>query len=174
MDPWVGKIPWRRAWQHTPVFLPENSMSRRAWWATAHRVSESDTTGQLSMHRHILLPKKPPVVAHCSWHVDQDSIRIHERSRPGPPLLIPPPATFPASLCFSHNDCLSLVLATVVSGPKSHMQMVSSLSVPGRTLQEAGGKDREQEEAKSFQLHRLLLIPQEVLAYSIIYTSEFV
>ena len=22
LDPWVGKIPWRRAWQHTPVFLP--------------------------------------------------------------------------------------------------------------------------------------------------------
>ena len=21
-DPWVGKIPWRRAWQSTPVFLP--------------------------------------------------------------------------------------------------------------------------------------------------------
>ena len=21
-DPWVGKIPWRKAWQHTPVFLP--------------------------------------------------------------------------------------------------------------------------------------------------------
>ena len=20
-DPWVGKIPWRRAWQPTPVFL---------------------------------------------------------------------------------------------------------------------------------------------------------
>jgi len=24
-DPWVGKIPWRRAWQPTPVFLPEES-----------------------------------------------------------------------------------------------------------------------------------------------------
>ena len=24
-DPWVGKIPWRRAWQHTPVFLPGES-----------------------------------------------------------------------------------------------------------------------------------------------------
>ena len=23
--PWVGKIPWRRAWQPTPVFLPEES-----------------------------------------------------------------------------------------------------------------------------------------------------
>ena len=21
-DPWVGKIPWRRTWQPTPVFLP--------------------------------------------------------------------------------------------------------------------------------------------------------
>ena len=21
-DPWVGKIPWRRKWQPTPVFMP--------------------------------------------------------------------------------------------------------------------------------------------------------
>ena len=21
-DPWIGKIPWRRKWQPTPVFLP--------------------------------------------------------------------------------------------------------------------------------------------------------
>ena len=25
MDPWVGKIPWRRKWQPTPVFLPGKS-----------------------------------------------------------------------------------------------------------------------------------------------------
>ena len=24
--PWVGKIPWRRKWQPTPVFLPGESM----------------------------------------------------------------------------------------------------------------------------------------------------
>ena len=24
-DPWVRKIPWRRTWQPTPVFLPEES-----------------------------------------------------------------------------------------------------------------------------------------------------
>ena len=24
-DPWVGKIPWRRAWRPTPVFLPGES-----------------------------------------------------------------------------------------------------------------------------------------------------
>ena len=28
-NPWVGKIPWRWAWQHTPVFLPEESHGRR-------------------------------------------------------------------------------------------------------------------------------------------------
>ena len=24
-DPWVGKMPWRRAWQPSPVFLPGES-----------------------------------------------------------------------------------------------------------------------------------------------------
>ena len=28
---WVGKIPWSRKWQPTPVFLPGNSMDRGAW-----------------------------------------------------------------------------------------------------------------------------------------------
>ena len=25
VDPWVGKMPWRRAWQPSPVFLPGES-----------------------------------------------------------------------------------------------------------------------------------------------------
>ena len=29
-DPWVGKIPWRRAWQSTPVFLPGESHEERS------------------------------------------------------------------------------------------------------------------------------------------------
>ena len=28
--PWVGKIPWRRKWQPTPVFLPGESHGRRS------------------------------------------------------------------------------------------------------------------------------------------------
>ena len=28
--PWVGKIPWRRAWQPTPVFLPGESRGQRS------------------------------------------------------------------------------------------------------------------------------------------------
>ena len=29
-DSWVGKIPWRRAWQPTPVFLPGESHGQRS------------------------------------------------------------------------------------------------------------------------------------------------
>ena len=29
-DPWVGKIPWKRAWQPTPVFLPGESHRQRS------------------------------------------------------------------------------------------------------------------------------------------------
>ena len=34
LDLWIGKIPWRRKWQHILVFLPGKSMDRGAWWAT--------------------------------------------------------------------------------------------------------------------------------------------
>ena len=45
-DPWVGKIPWRRAWQPTPIFLPGEFHGQRALEATLHWVTaeESDTT----------------------------------------------------------------------------------------------------------------------------------
>ena len=29
-DPWVRKIPWRRAWPPTPVFLPGESHGQRS------------------------------------------------------------------------------------------------------------------------------------------------
>ena len=29
-DPWVGKIPWRRAWQLTPIFMPGESHGQRS------------------------------------------------------------------------------------------------------------------------------------------------
>ena len=42
-DPWVRKIPWRRKWQPTPVFLPGESTDRGVWWATVHWVPKSQT-----------------------------------------------------------------------------------------------------------------------------------
>ena len=48
LSPRVGKIPWRRAWQATLVFLPGNPVDRGAWQAIVSRATASDTTEQLS------------------------------------------------------------------------------------------------------------------------------
>ena len=50
-NPWVRKIPWRRAWQPTPVFLPGESHGQRSlvgYNPWDHK--ELDTMKKLSMH----------------------------------------------------------------------------------------------------------------------------
>ena len=43
-SPWVGKIPGRRKWQPTPVFLPEKSHRQRSLVGyTVHKVTKSET-----------------------------------------------------------------------------------------------------------------------------------
>ena len=50
-NPWTGKIPWRRIWQPTPIFLPEEPHEQRSLQATVHRVAKSQTQmKQLSTH----------------------------------------------------------------------------------------------------------------------------
>ena len=51
-SPWMGKIPWRKAWQSTPVFL-SGEIHRGAWQAIVHSVAKRRTQlDQLSMHVH--------------------------------------------------------------------------------------------------------------------------
>ena len=48
-DPWVGKIPWRRHWPPTPVFLPGRSHGQRSlagYSPQGHK--ELDMTGHAS------------------------------------------------------------------------------------------------------------------------------
>ena len=54
-SPSAGKVPWKRAWQPTPVFQPGESPwaegpGRLPWWGR----KESDTTEQLSTKPHTL------------------------------------------------------------------------------------------------------------------------
>ena len=54
LDPWVGKTPWRRKWQPTPVFLPAKSHGQRnlegySSWSR----KESDTTERLPLNKEI-------------------------------------------------------------------------------------------------------------------------
>ena len=63
--PWIWKIPWRRAWQPTPVFLPGESHERRSlagyspWgcrvrhdWVTKHSTAQGDRS--ISRERRLL------------------------------------------------------------------------------------------------------------------------
>ena len=49
-DPWVGKIPWKRAFQPTPVFLPGESHGQRNMTGYSPGGSkELDMTGLLTL-----------------------------------------------------------------------------------------------------------------------------
>ena len=54
MDPWVGKIPWRRKWLPTPAFLPGEFHGQRSLagynpWG----LKESDLTEQLTLFNFV-------------------------------------------------------------------------------------------------------------------------
>ena len=58
-DPWVGKIPWRRKWQPTPVFLPEKSQEHRSLAGCSPRgLKELDMTEHWS--------QREPQLARCA------------------------------------------------------------------------------------------------------------
>ena len=42
-NPWIGKIPWRRACNPLQCYCLENSTGRGAWWAAVHGVTISWT-----------------------------------------------------------------------------------------------------------------------------------
>ena len=81
-NPWVGKIPWRKEWQPTPVFLPGESHGQRSlegYSPQGHK--ESDMTKQARMpflwlpspNSHWLLSllclkRRDPVIAWCPRH----------------------------------------------------------------------------------------------------------
>ena len=78
---WVGKIPWRKAWQPTPVFLPGESpwtevpgRLQSIWlqragrgWVTKHSIWSSNSTSgsitQWNENTELKRISRPP----CSW-----------------------------------------------------------------------------------------------------------
>ena len=84
-NPWVGKIPWRRVWQSTPVFLPGKSHGQRtlAGYSPWGR-KESDTTERLhflSSKMGSLLQSGLLLVLIRLWHPMQH--RIENKAQQG-------------------------------------------------------------------------------------------
>ena len=59
-DPWVRKIPWRRGWLSTPVFLPEEFHGQRSLVGYIQSTGlQRDTTEQLTRHHDLSWTKIP-------------------------------------------------------------------------------------------------------------------
>ena len=120
-NPWAGKIPWRRKWQTTPVFLPrkhgQRSLAGYSSWGRRVRHSWACThTGRAisshpSVHVQLQLATEYAHVPPCTW-TDKDSkcpissISGTQREettcpKPGPPASSPPGSLQPPCSCYS-------------------------------------------------------------------------
>ena len=101
-NPWVEKIPWRREWQHTPIFLlgkfhgEIQSISRK----------ESDTTEQLTLSHFI------PKNSWDSWVVVYKEFKSWASSFEN---FIPMKSTSHSNLFVIHKSIL-VALFTVICG----------------------------------------------------------
>ena len=75
----LRKIPWRRKWQHIPLFLPclKNPMDRGTWCATVHGVTESRTRLSNSTQRKIPRPHWRPLVWTGPGHTGRHQGSVH-------------------------------------------------------------------------------------------------
>ena len=92
-DPWVGKIPWRRAWQPTLVFLPGESHGQRSQQAAVRRVGKS----QRGLKR---LGKRSTALSECTPSQEWCRKPMNRRKAPrGAHLVMAPPCSVAPGSC---------------------------------------------------------------------------
>ena len=101
---WIpGKIPWRRKWQSTPVFLPGESHGQRSLVGyKSVSCKELDATEQLSTHTHTHTH-----TTHTHMHTHLFYIKISESATQEE--LVKIPVSFPQApfwLCPSPRKCI--------------------------------------------------------------------
>ena len=77
-DPWVRKIPWRRKWQPTPVFLPGEFHAQRnlvGYSPWDHKETGQDRATN-HIHTHMGCQDSYMPKIHCKWH-HRDSSFLH-------------------------------------------------------------------------------------------------
>ena len=78
-EAWVGKIPWRRKWQPTPVFLPGKSPGERSLVGySLWGCKESDMTEKPAPFPPLLLFILPVFLRKVLW----EELNCHELSPP--------------------------------------------------------------------------------------------
>ena len=68
-SPWIRKIPWRRKWQPTLIFLPGKFQGQRSLVGYSPRgCKELDTIERLHFHFHFHIMKCEGIEKELKWH----------------------------------------------------------------------------------------------------------
>ena len=91
-NPQVGKIPWRRIWQPTPVFLPEEAHGQRSlagynpWGCkeldTTEQITLSQHQGHIYRYMHVLVAQLCPTLC-ASMDCSLPGFSVHGISQEG-------------------------------------------------------------------------------------------
>ena len=65
-DPWVGKIPWRRKWLPSPVFLPGDFHGQRCLLANLPSGAAAPWTGHWSFSSQVGFPIRSSLISGCT------------------------------------------------------------------------------------------------------------
>ena len=86
LNPWVGKIPWRRKWQPTPVFFPGKSHGQRSLVSCSPWCCQvSDMTEQLNTHAHTILCLTCSMFLKYQFHMTVRSALSSTKDSENPP-----------------------------------------------------------------------------------------
>ena len=125
-DPWVRKIPWRRAWQPTPVFLPGEPHGQGSLVGYSTRDhKESDMTQQVTLGAGVLFITDQAVVGEY-----EGSSFFHQFSSVAqscPALCNPMDAAHQASLSISTSHSLLNLMSIESVMPSNHLILCHAL-----------------------------------------------
>ena len=118
-DPWVGKIPWSKKWQSTPVFLPGKShgKSLEGYGPWGHR----DWAGTQACFDSVL-GNWCPLLENHNWVLPAELFSFYQHRRN-------------SSLSGSHQSEVELLVSTARSLPTFHELLYLFLSLLHKSLQ---------------------------------------
>ena len=145
-NPWVGKIPWRREWLPTPIFLPREFHEQRSLAGPSpgdHRVGHDwgtltfKDTQMISKHMKRCSMSLIISSAQFSRSVVSDSLQHHESQHARPPC---PSQTPGVHSCPSSRWCHPTISSSVVPFSSCPQSLPASGSFPMSQLFTWGGQ----------------------------------
>ena len=83
---WVGMIPWRRAWQPTPVFLPGESHGQRSLMGYSQQGRKESDTTEVTQHVRSQLRHAGSLVGTCKLLLAACGIQFPDQELTNAPL----------------------------------------------------------------------------------------